>query len=39
MSTCMAMITFWVFLVAGALTVLGYLLVPYATLGDAFAGG
>ena len=35
----LAMITFWVFLVAGALTVLGYLLVPYATLGDAFAGG
>ena len=28
----LAMITFWVFLVAGALTVLGYLLVPYATL-------
>jgi len=28
----LAIITFWVFLVAGALTVLGYLLVPYATL-------
>lgn len=25
---------FWIFLVAGALTVLGYLLVPYATLAD-----
>lgn len=28
----LAMITFWVFLVAGALTILGYLMVPYATL-------
>lgn len=28
----LAMITFWVFLVAGAATVLGYLLVPYAAL-------
>ena len=28
----LAMITFWVFLAAGALTVLGYLLVPYAAL-------
>ncbi len=28
----LAIITFWVFLVAGALTVLGYLLVPYAAL-------
>jgi nitric oxide reductase subunit B len=28
----LAIITFWVFLVAGALTVLGYLLVPYSTL-------
>ena len=28
----LAWILFWVFLVAGALTVLGYLLVPYATL-------
>jgi len=30
----LAIITFWVFLVAGALTVLGYLLVPYATLAE-----
>lgn len=28
----LAMITFWVFLIAGALTVVGYLAVPYATL-------
>lgn len=28
----LAVVTFWVFLAAGALTVLGYLLVPYATL-------
>jgi nitric oxide reductase subunit B len=28
----LAILTFWVFLVAGALTVLGYLLVPYASL-------
>lgn len=28
----LAIITFWVFLVAGALTVLGYLMVPYASL-------
>lgn len=28
----LAIITFWVFLVAGALTILGYLLVPYAAL-------
>ncbi len=28
----LAIITFWVFLVAGAMTVLGYLLVPYASL-------
>jgi nitric oxide reductase subunit B len=28
----LAIITFWVFLAAGALTVLGYLLVPYAAL-------
>jgi nitric oxide reductase subunit B len=28
----LAMITFWVFLVAGALTIVGYLAVPYATL-------
>jgi nitric oxide reductase subunit B len=30
----LALILFWVFLVAGALTVVGYLLVPYATLAD-----
>jgi nitric oxide reductase subunit B len=28
----LAIVTFWVFLVAGALTILGYLLVPYAAL-------
>lgn len=28
----LAIITFWVFLIAGALTVLGYLMVPYASL-------
>ena len=28
----LAIITFWVFLVAGALTIVGYLSVPYATL-------
>jgi nitric oxide reductase subunit B len=28
----LAILTFWIFLVAGALTVLGYLLVPYASL-------
>lgn len=28
----LAVLTFWVFLVAGAVTVLGYLLVPYASL-------
>ena len=36
----LALITFWVFLVAGGLTVLGYLLVPYSKLaaltGNAF---
>ncbi|MFP3874727.1 MAG: cbb3-type cytochrome c oxidase subunit I [Thiohalophilus sp.] len=31
-STKLAYILFWIFLVAGAVTVLGYLLVPYATL-------
>ncbi len=31
-STKLAWVLFWVFLVAGALTVVGYLLVPYATL-------
>ena len=30
----LAKLMFWVFLVAGALTILGYLLVPYATLAD-----
>ena len=30
----LAKIMFWVFLVAGALTILGYLLVPYATLAE-----
>lgn len=30
----LAMIIFWVFLAAGALTILGYLLVPYATLAE-----
>ncbi len=30
----LAIITFWVFLAAGVLTILGYLLVPYATLAE-----
>ena len=30
----LAKLMFWVFLVAGALTILGYLLVPYATLAE-----
>ena len=30
----LAVLMFWIFLVAGALTILGYLLVPYATLAD-----
>ena len=30
----LAVLMFWVFLVAGALTILGYLLVPYATLAE-----
>ena len=30
----LALALFWIFLVAGALTVLGYLLVPYATLAE-----
>lgn len=30
----LAMTTFWVFLVAGALTIVGYLAVPYATLAE-----
>jgi len=33
-STKLALALFWIFLVAGALTVLGYLLVPYATLAE-----
>lgn len=33
-SPFLAKLMFWVFLVAGALTILGYLLVPYATLAD-----
>ncbi len=28
----LALLMFWIFLIAGALTILGYLLVPYATL-------
>ncbi|WP_334158324.1 cbb3-type cytochrome c oxidase subunit I [Oryzomicrobium sp.] len=31
-STKLAMLLFWVFLIAGALTIVGYLAVPYATL-------
>jgi nitric oxide reductase subunit B len=30
----LALLMFWVFLVAGALTILGYLLVPYASLAE-----
>ncbi len=30
----LALIMFWVFLAAGVLTILGYLMVPYATLAD-----
>ena len=33
-SPLLALVTFWVFLVAGALTILGYLLVPYASLAE-----
>ncbi len=33
-SPMLAKLMFWIFLVAGALTILGYLLVPYATLAD-----
>ena len=33
-SPMLAKLMFWVFLVAGALTILGYLLVPYATLAE-----
>lgn len=35
----LALIMFWVFLIAGALTVLGYLLVPYARLADLTGNG
>ena len=35
----LAILMFWVFLVAGALTVLGYLLVPYATLAEMTGNG
>ena len=30
----LALILFWTFLVAGALTIVGYLAVPYATLAE-----
>ena len=30
----LAILMFWIFLIAGALTILGYLLVPYSTLAD-----
>ncbi len=33
-SPLLAHLMFWIFLIAGALTVLGYLLVPYATLAE-----
>ena len=33
-SPWLAKLMFWIFLVAGALTILGYLLVPYATLAE-----
>ena len=33
-SPALAKLMFWIFLVAGALTILGYLLVPYSTLAD-----
>ena len=33
-SPMLAWVMFWIFLVAGALTILGYLLVPYATLAE-----
>jgi len=33
-SPTLALLMFWIFLVAGALTILGYLLVPYATLAE-----
>ena len=33
-SPLLGYLMFWIFLVAGALTILGYLLVPYATLAE-----
>src|SRR5574342_645038 len=30
----LALLMFWIFLIAGAATILGYLLVPYATLAE-----
>ena len=33
-SPFLAKLMFWIFLIAGALTILGYLLVPYATLAE-----
>ena len=33
-SPALALLMFWIFLVAGALTILGYLLVPYAALAE-----
>ncbi len=33
-SPLLAKVMFWIFLVAGAVTILGYLLVPYATLAE-----
>ncbi len=33
-SPALALLMFWIFLVAGAATILGYLLVPYATLAE-----
>jgi nitric oxide reductase subunit B len=33
-SPCWPSVLFWIFLAAGALTIVGYLLVPYATLAE-----
>ncbi len=38
-SPFLAKLMFWVFLIAGALTVIGYLSVPYATLADITGNG
>ena len=38
-SPMLAKLMFWIFLVAGALTVLGYLLVPYSTLAEYTMNG